>query len=121
PKGPTLNATDEKLVAEGHELAQAVSKNIDQFRLDLAADLVYHFVWDRFAAEVLEESKSILKGDDAPTKASRARALYEILIISLKLLHPFMPFVTEAIWRELPENDEKDAELLMVAKWPLLR
>ena len=118
PKGPTLNATDEKLVAEGHELAQAVSKNIDQFRLDLAADLVYHFVWDRFAAEVLEESKSILKGDDAPTKASRARALYEILIISLKLLHPFMPFVTEAIWSELPE---KDAELLMVAKWPLLR
>ena len=44
--------------------------------------------------------------------------LYEILTISLKLLHPFMPFVTEAIWQELPE---KESDLLMAAKWPLLR
>ena len=97
-------------------VAKDVSGNIDNFRLDLAADAVYHFVWDRFAAEIIEESKSVLKGDDAAARASAQRMLYEILIISLKLLHPFMPFVTESIWQQLPQ---KDSDLLMVAKWPV--
>ena len=117
---------DKKLIEEAEAVAKEVTENIEKFRLDLAADQVYHFVWDRFAAEILEESKSILKGDpsnssgqaDAAARQSRAAALYEILTISLKLLHPFMPFVTEAIWKELPT---KDADLLMVAKWPTLQ
>ena len=110
-----ISAEDEKLLDEAHELSKTVSANIEEFRLDLAADATYHFVWDRFAAEMLEESKAILKGEDAGARASRARVLYEILLISLKLLHPFMPFVTEAIWQELPA---KERDLLMVAKWP---
>ncbi|MDE2020443.1 MAG: class I tRNA ligase family protein, partial [Patescibacteria group bacterium] len=61
------------------------------------------------------ESKPILKGNDTNAKASRQRALYTMLTTSLKLLHPFMPFVTEEIWSSLPQ---KDAELLMVAPWP---
>jgi len=108
------NAEDEKLLAEMQAVAAEASKHIDSFRLDLAADAVYHYVWDRFAAEILEESKPILKaGGEAA--ASRRHTLYSILYTSLKLLHPFMPFVTEAIWRELPE---KDSDQLMVAKWP---
>ncbi|QQG37781.1 MAG: valine--tRNA ligase [Candidatus Kaiserbacteria bacterium] len=107
--------SDQKLVDEAMIVAKEVSDNIDKFRLDLAADQVYHFVWDRFAAEILEESKPILKGVDEAAKASRAVALHQILVISLKLLHPFMPFVTERIWKELPQ---KDADLLMVAPWP---
>jgi len=109
-----LSETDAKLLAEAEELAKSASENIERFRLDLAADSIYHFVWDRFAAEILEESKSILKEGGA-AKASRQKLLYGMLIISLKLLHPFMPFVTEAIWQKLPE---KHARLLMVAKWP---
>ena len=114
-KGPTLNATDKKLIDEAHEVAKQVSEYIDKFRLDLAADITYHFVWDRFAAEMLEQSKPILKGSDTAARESRAAALYEILLVSLKLLHPFMPFVTESIWQQLPK---KDADLLMVARWP---
>lgn len=110
-----LTEADKALVAEAQELAQTVSDNIDNFRLDLAADAVYHYVWDRFAAQILEESKAALKGEDSPEKASKQRMLYEILLISLKLLHPFMPFVTEAIWQQLPK---KESDLLMVAKWP---
>ena len=64
---------------------------------------------------MLEESKHILQGDDVTAKRSRVRALYEALTIQLKLLHPFMPFVTEEIWQALPE---KETELLMVTKWP---
>ncbi|MHB1086452.1 MAG: valine--tRNA ligase [Minisyncoccota bacterium] len=117
-----LTEADKALVAEARELAKTVSDNIDNFRLDLAADAVYHYVWDRFAAQIIEESKAVLKGEDGPEKASKQRMLYEILIISLKLLHPFMPFVTEAIWQQLPQKDlpagRQGADLLMVAKWP---
>lgn len=112
----TLLPEDEKLVQEAHAVAAEVSKQIDNFRLDLALDAAYHYVWDRFAAEILEQSKTVLKGEDSAEKASKQRMLYEILIISLKILHPFMPFVTEAIWQQLPK---RESDLLMVAKWPL--
>src|SRR3989344_2759288 len=127
--GDTISIMDEdkKFIAEAEAVAKEVSDNIDNFRLDLAADTVYHFVWDRFAAEIIEESKSVLKGDDAAARASAQRMLYEILIISLKLLHPFMPFVTESIWQQLPKSasaqgsggTRKESDLLMVAKWPV--
>jgi len=117
-EGADLVERDQKLVEEAREIAKQVSEHIDKFRLDLAADTVYHYVWDRFAAEILEESKVIFRGNDASAIASRQYTIYKILDTSLHLLHPFMPFVTEAIWQELPQ---KDADLLMVAKWPLLR
>jgi valyl-tRNA synthetase len=114
--GTTLPENDAELVQEANRVAAEVSENIDKFRLDLAADQVYHFVWDRFAAEIIEQSKAVLKGDDAAARQSRAAALREILVISLKLLHPFMPFITEAIWQQLPQ---KESDLLMIAKWPV--
>jgi valyl-tRNA synthetase len=115
-EGGEISAEDQKLVDEAQKMAAEVSKNIDSFRLDLAVDAVYHFVWDRFAAEILEESKVILKGTDEKAAASRATTLYALLATSLKLLHPFMPFVTEAIWQQLPK---KESDMLMVAKWPV--
>ncbi len=109
-----LTEADTKIEAEVRTIVKNVSENIDKFRLDLAADSIYHYVWDRFAAEILEESKEVFKsGGEAA--ASRRYTLYAILITSLKLLHPFMPFVTEAIWQKLPY---KEAPLLMVAPWP---
>ncbi len=111
-----LNDGDKKLIEEARQVAKEVSDSIDKFRLDLAADRIYHFVWDRFAAEMIEQSKSVLKGEDAAARLGRAAALHEVLVISLKLLHPFMPFVTESIWQQLPK---KESEQLMVAKWPV--
>ena len=110
-----INTVDEKLIDEVNDIAKQVSEYIDKFRLDLAADIVYHYVWDRFAAEIIEESKAIFRGSDPVAAASRRYTLNVLLDTSLRLLHPFMPFVTEAIWKELPQ---KDTELLMVAKWP---
>jgi len=97
-----------------------VTKNIEAFRIDLAADNIYHYLWDTFAAMVIEHSKTIFAGESPDENgpefiASRKKLLYSILTDSLKLLHPFMPFVTEAIWQELPE---KESALLMVARWP---
>ncbi|NBV76715.1 valine--tRNA ligase [bacterium] len=110
-----MNSEDSALITEAQLVIAAVSKNMDQFRLDLAADALYHYVWDRFASEIIEASKPILKGEDVVVRNSRARALNEILIMSVKALHPFMPFVTETIWQKLPT---KESEVLMVASWP---
>jgi valyl-tRNA synthetase len=109
-----LTETDAKLLGEARVVAAEVGNHIESFRLDLAADAIYHFAWDRFAAEIIEESKPIIKAGGAEAD-SRARMLYESLIVILKTLHPFMPFVTEAIWQKLPH--EKDASILMVAPW----
>lgn len=109
-----LTETDAKLLGEARVIAAEVGNHIEGFRLDLAADAIYHFAWDRFAAAIIEESKPIIKAG-GPDADSRARMLYESLIIILKTLHPFMPFVTEAIWQKLPH--EKDTAILMVAPW----
>ncbi len=106
---------DRSLIAELEELARDITSDVEAFRLYLAADKLYHYTWDRFAAEILEQSKEILRGDDEERKAQRAATLYHMLVLQLKLLHPFIPFVTEEIWQALPE---KDSELLMVAPWP---
>ena len=93
-----------------------VTKNIEGFRLDLAADNIYHYLWNKFAAMIIEHSKTVFKEGTEIEKASQKKLLRSILIDSLKVLHPFMPFVTEAIWQNLPK---KDADQLMVAKWPI--
>lgn len=115
PAEAPLAAEDQAMVAEAAAAAAATAEHIDKFRLDIAGEGLYQFIWHRFADVVLEESKPLLKGQDAARAQSRASALYQSLIIILKSLHPFMPFVTEEIWKDLPA---KDADLLMVAPWP---
>lgn len=112
---PKLTAEDEALLKELHEFVADVSKDFDTYRFHLVTEKLYQYIWHRLADEILEESKPILQGDDEEAKLSRQHTLYEILTTSLKLLHPFMPFVTEEIWTHLPE---KDAEMLMIAEWP---
>ncbi len=114
-KGAATHADDAALLKELSDLTRDVTDDIEHFRLYLAGEKLYHYVWHRFADEILEESKPILQGDDIERKQGRARALYDMLVIQLKLLHPFMPFVTEEIWSSLPE---KDSDLLLVAPWP---
>lgn len=94
-----------------------IGEDIEHFRLYLGAEKAYHYVWHEFADAILEESKEVLQGDDTNAQQSRHVLLRESLVTILKTLHPFMPYVTETIWQELPE-DMKDHEILMVAKWP---
>jgi valyl-tRNA synthetase len=98
-----------ELVDEFNTVAQEVTAEIDAFRLHTAAEKIYQYVWTRFADEILEASKKE-PGYDA--------TLHHILRGSLKLLHPFMPFVTEALWEILPTTGAGDATLLMVSPWP---
>jgi len=112
-----LSARDQEILDGFYSVAKEVSGDIDKFSLYLAAEKSYHYVWDELAAKVLEESKPILNGEDENAKQARQLVLLECLLGSLKLLHPFMPYVTEAIWQRLPE-EVKESEFLMIAKWP---
>lgn len=113
-----MNESDQKNIEQKLKLAVSeITTDMEKDRYDLAAEKVYHFVWDYFASELLEESKPLLNSGDLSIKASRQALLAEYLVTSLKLLHPFMPFVTETVWQHLP-TEIKDTELLMVAKWP---
>jgi valyl-tRNA synthetase len=103
------------LMEELNRTISEIAKHFEEYRIDLAFEKLYQYAWHRFADEILEESKPILNGGDATAATSRAATLYAILTNILKLLHPFMPFVTEEIWTHLPK---KDAEMLLIAPWP---
>lgn len=111
---PDLTKEDQTLIKEIEALASDVSKDMEHFRLYLAAEKLYHYMWHRLADEIIEESKPLLE-EESKARTSRVWTLYHLLTTNLKLLHPFMPFVTETIWQALPD---KDSELLMVAAWP---
>ncbi len=110
-----LSAEDQEDLRELNRVVTDVTRHLDEYRIDLAADRAYHYVWHTFADEVLERSKTVMKGTDVVAQRATAQKLYTILTTSLKMLHPFMPFVTEEIWQSLPT---KDADMLMVAAWP---
>jgi len=110
---PILSESDETILAAFADMARDVTDDIESYRLHLASEKLYHYAWHTFADEVLEESKPLL--DNETTKYARQYVLRVILRDLLKLLHPFIPFVTETIWQELPFKERK---LLMVEQWP---
>jgi len=97
------DALDRKLTNEFDKLAKNVTDDMENYRFYLAAEKIYAYVWHRFADEIIEESKSL---------PLDSKTLYYILENSLKLLHPFMPFITEEIWQELNKKN-----LLMIEPW----
>lgn len=114
---PPLSDRDTEILATLRTTVADVSNEIDKFNLYLAGEKAYHYIWHELADKVLEESKPILTGDDSAARLARQYVLTECLTTSLKLLHPFMPYVTEAVWQQLPST-MKDSELLIVAPWP---
>lgn len=110
----SLTESDTKLRAELDAITKDVTKDLEEYRVYMAAEKLYHYAWHRFADELIEDSKKVFAGDDEAAKTSRKALLHSLLTDILKLLHPFMPFVTEEIWKSVqPESD-----LLMVAPWP---
>jgi valyl-tRNA synthetase len=93
------------ILARTHEVAETVRNALDNFNFDVAAKETYRFFWHEFCDWYLELAKPGLTGRDAAaTETARATALY-VLNVSLRLLHPFMPFVTEELWHHLPGTD----------------
>ncbi|KKS77080.1 MAG: Valyl-tRNA synthetase [Parcubacteria group bacterium GW2011_GWC1_43_11b] len=114
---PTDNETptEANLLKEFNELATAVTNDLENYRFYLAGEKIYHYAWHRLADEIIEESKAILAtpGEVADT---RRQTLRLILGQTLKLLHPFMPFVTEELWQI--GKFSTTSSLLIVEDWP---
>lgn len=118
--GAELTATrteaDEKLVQELSDITEDVTRDYEEYRIYLAAEKLYHYAWDRLAAEILEDSKKVFAEGDESAIASRKATLLQLLETALTLLHPIIPFVTEEIYQSHPG---KKSEYLMIADWPV--
>lgn len=118
---PPLSLIDEKYISELDTIIKDVTKDIDNYNFYLAAEKLYHYVWHILADEILEKSKARLSGTDEVDLLSVKWTLSEILKTILKLLHPFMPFITEEIWSMLSNENNDDKNLLIIQKWPKAR
>lgn len=113
---PVYTAKDKKNLKKLEEVKKQVTKYIEQYKFHQAAELLYQYFWHTFADKIIEESKSRLDSDKKSDKAAAQTVVMKILKENIKMLHPFMPYVTEAVWQRLPK-DKGDQELLMVQKW----
>lgn len=111
-----LALEDKWILSKYNCLVKEVTDNIDKFELGLAIQKLYDFIWDVYCDWYIEICKSRLNGDDEKSADTARSVLTYVLIGTLKLLHPFMPFITEEIWQSLPHGDE---ESIMISKWPL--
>lgn len=109
-----LSEADKKLADHFEEILQDITKDLNNYRFHLASEKLYHYVWDEFASNILENSKEVFSGNNEEAKKSRTQFLKVTLEKILIALHPFMPFITEEIWQELDKET-----LIIVEKWPV--
>lgn len=106
---------DEKIYGQFKTILEDITADMENYRFYLSAEKLYHYVWHEFADIIVEKSKSIFKEGNETEKASRKKLLSSIFADSTRALHPFMPYITEEIWSELPV---KGKNLLMIEEWP---
>lgn len=99
--GVTLHEDDEKLLSEFTQFKRDMMEDMNAFRFHLAAEKLYHYAWHTYADAIIEQSKPLLTGVDLERTDSRIAVLSRIVSETLALLHPFMPFVTEVLWKHL--------------------
>ncbi len=109
-----LENEDKWILSKLNNLIEVVSKNLDKYEIGLAAQAIYDFIWDEYCDWYIEMVKSRLYGHDETSKRTAQEVLLYVLKDINKLLHPFMPFITEEIWQHLPGNEEP----LILSAWP---
>ncbi|MCD7948052.1 MAG: valine--tRNA ligase [Oscillospiraceae bacterium] len=109
-----LEPEDKWILSKFNRLIPDVTDNMERYELGVAAQKVYDFIWDSYCDWYIEMTKPRLQGDDPAAKIAAQQVLCYVLDGILKLLHPFMPFITEEIWRALPH----EGEFLITAQWP---
>lgn len=114
PAADALELSDKWAVSVYNDVVKEATENLEKFEFGLAAQKVYDFIWDVFCDWTIEIAKSRLNGQDAQSADNARRVLVWLLSGALKLLHPFMPFITEEIYRALPGS----GETIMTQPWP---
>ena len=109
-----LEIEDKWILSKLHDTVKEVCENMDSYELGVAAGKIYDFIWDSFCDWYIELTKPRLNGEDEASRLSAQKVLLYVLTEILKLVHPFMPFITEEIWQALPH----EGEALMVERYP---
>ena len=110
-----LETEDKWILSKLNRVIKEVCDNMDSFELGVAAGKIYDFIWDDYCDWYIELTKPRLNGSDEAAKESAQRVLLYVLVEILKLLHPFMPFITEEIWQALPH----EGDALMMQSYPV--
>ena len=109
-----LTQADKWILSKMNRLTKDVAENIDKYELGIAVSKIYDFIWEEFCDWYIEMVKPRLYNDEDKTKAAALWTLKTVLINALKLLHPYMPFITEEIFC----NVQNEEESIMISKWP---
>lgn len=112
---PEYTLADRWILTKYNQIVEQVTNNLDKYEMGEAAKAIYEFIWSQFCDWYIELVKPRLYGKETPkSKYTAQYVLNYVLTNTLKLLHPFMPFITEEIWQHLPEKGKS----IMVSKWP---
>ena len=109
-----LELDDKWILSKLNRAIGEITENMDKYELGVAAQKIYDFIWDDYCDWYIELTKTRLQGDDEDSKVRAQQVLCYVLTDMLKLLHPFMPFITEEIWQALPH----EGDFLMLSQWP---
>ncbi len=107
--------------SELQNLVTEITPEMNEYKYYLVAEKLYHYTWHTFADKIIEESRPLLTSENSADKKVAQSLLVNQLTTSLKLLHPFMPHITETIWQQLPKAWKvNEQSILMVAQWPTI-
>ena len=109
-----LELEDKWILSKLNSVIPEITENMERYELGVAAQKVYDFIWDSYCDWYIELTKTRLQGEDEDSKIRAQQVLCYVLTQILKLLHPFMPFITEEIWQALPH----EGDYLMLQQWP---
>jgi valyl-tRNA synthetase len=109
-----LELEDKWILSKFNNVVKEVTENMEKYELGVAAQKVYDFIWDSFCDWYIELTKTHLQGEDEDSKLRAQQVLCWVLTETMKLLHPFMPFLTEEIWQALPH----EGDFLITSAWP---
>ena len=117
-----LELEDKWILSKLNTAIREITENMDRYELGVAAQKIYDFIWDDYCDWYIELTKTRLQGEDEDSKVRAQQVLCYVLTQMLKLLHPFMPFITEEIWQALPHEDGvTEGSFLMLQSWPVAR
>ena len=114
PDAADLEIEDKWVLTKLNTLIKEVTENMDAYELGVASAKVYDFIWDTYCDWYIELTKARLYGENEKSKLAAQKVLVYVLDQFLRLLHPFMPFITEEIWQAIPH----EGQFLMLADWP---
>ncbi len=117
PDASRLELEDKWILSKLNDLIKAVTENLDSYEIGVASAKVYDFIWDNYCDWYIELTKARLYSENEESKLVAQQVLVYVLDQFLRLLHPFMPFITEEIWQAIPH----EGQFLMTSDWPAYR